>query len=138
MRAGLKSSLIMQQESSMSRAGSLASDWFYLGRVRPIDEIAGALDALTPESRRRLRRAQDHRRDDHPDPRAQRPADLPAETSGRQWSVVGSRSSRIDASILTDLILTSSTTRRLTIHRRSSPCDSTTPSSTTASRSSPS
>jgi predicted Zn-dependent peptidase len=50
MRAGLKSSLIMQQESSMSRAGSLASDWFYLGRVRPIDEIAGALDALTPES----------------------------------------------------------------------------------------
>jgi len=50
MRAGLKSSLVMQQESSMSRAGSLASDWFYLGRVRPIDEIAAALDALTPES----------------------------------------------------------------------------------------
>jgi predicted Zn-dependent peptidase len=50
MRAGLKSSLIMQQESSMSRTGSLASDWFYLGRVRSIDEIAGALDALTPES----------------------------------------------------------------------------------------
>jgi predicted Zn-dependent peptidase len=50
MRAGLKSSLIMQQESSMSRSGSLASDWFYLGRVRPIDEIAAALDALTPES----------------------------------------------------------------------------------------
>ncbi len=50
MRAGLKSSLIMQQESSMSRAGSLASDWFYLGRVRPIDEIAGELDALTAES----------------------------------------------------------------------------------------
>jgi predicted Zn-dependent peptidase len=50
MRAGLKSSLIMQQESSMSRAGSLASDWFYLGRVRSIDEIAGALDSLTPAS----------------------------------------------------------------------------------------
>lgn len=50
MRAGLKSSLIMQQESSMSRAGSLASDWYYLGRVRPIDEIAASLDALTPES----------------------------------------------------------------------------------------
>lgn len=50
MRAGLKSSLIMQQESSMSRAGSLASDWFYLGRVRPIDEIAAALDALTTSS----------------------------------------------------------------------------------------
>lgn len=50
MRAGLKSSLIMQQESSMSRAGSLASDWYYLGRVRTIDEIAGSLDALTPGS----------------------------------------------------------------------------------------
>ncbi len=50
MRAGLKSALIMQQESSMSRAGSLASDWFYLGRVRPIDEIAQALDSLTPAS----------------------------------------------------------------------------------------
>lgn len=50
MRAGLKSSLIMQQESSMSRAGSLASDWYYLGRVRPIDEISRSLDALTPGS----------------------------------------------------------------------------------------
>ncbi|WP_435019772.1 M16 family metallopeptidase [Tundrisphaera sp. TA3] len=50
MRAGLKSSLVMAQESSMSRSGSLASDWYYLGRVRPLDEIAGALDALTPES----------------------------------------------------------------------------------------
>jgi len=50
MRAGLKSSLIMQQESSMGRAGSLASDWFYLGRVRPLDEVSAALDALTPAS----------------------------------------------------------------------------------------
>jgi predicted Zn-dependent peptidase len=49
MRAGLKSSLIMQQESSMSRSGSLASDWFYLGRVRSLDEISVALDVLTPE-----------------------------------------------------------------------------------------
>lgn len=50
MRAGLKSSLVMQQESSMSRSASLASDWFYLGRIRPVEEIASALDALTPES----------------------------------------------------------------------------------------
>ena len=50
MRAGLKSSLIMQQESSMSRSGSLASDLYYLGRVRSIDEISEALDALTPKS----------------------------------------------------------------------------------------
>ncbi|RUL87887.1 M16 family metallopeptidase [Tautonia sociabilis] len=49
MRAGLKSALIMQQESSMSRSGSLASDWYHLGRVRPLDEVAAALDALTPE-----------------------------------------------------------------------------------------
>jgi predicted Zn-dependent peptidase len=50
MRAGLKSSLIMAQESSMSRSGALASDWYFLGRVRSIDEIAAALDALTPEA----------------------------------------------------------------------------------------
>jgi predicted Zn-dependent peptidase len=50
MRAGLKSSLIMAQESSMSRSGSLASDWFHLGRVRSLSEISSALDALTPES----------------------------------------------------------------------------------------
>ncbi len=50
MRAGLKSSLIMQQESSMSRSGSLASDWYYLNRVRSLEEISAALDALSPES----------------------------------------------------------------------------------------
>ncbi|WZP00488.1 pitrilysin family protein [Isosphaeraceae bacterium EP7] len=49
MRAGLKSSLIMQQESSMGRSSSLASDWFYLNRVRPLGEISASLDALTPE-----------------------------------------------------------------------------------------
>jgi predicted Zn-dependent peptidase len=50
MRAGLKSSLIMAQESSMSRSSALASDWYFLGRVRPLDEISRELDALTPES----------------------------------------------------------------------------------------
>ncbi len=50
MRAGLKSSLIMQQESSMGRSGSLASDWYHLGRVRPLAEVSAALDALTPEA----------------------------------------------------------------------------------------
>ncbi|MGE3821302.1 MAG: M16 family metallopeptidase [Isosphaeraceae bacterium] len=59
MRAGLKSTLIMQQESSMSRSGALASDWFHLGRVRPVEEIAGALDALTPESVSAYARGQD-------------------------------------------------------------------------------
>ena len=50
MRAGLKSSLIMAQESSMSRSSALASDWYFLNRVRPLAEISAALDALTPES----------------------------------------------------------------------------------------
>jgi predicted Zn-dependent peptidase len=50
MRAGLKSSLIMQQESSMGRSSSLATDWYHLGRVRPLDEVSAALDALTPEA----------------------------------------------------------------------------------------
>jgi predicted Zn-dependent peptidase len=49
MRAGLKSALIMAQESSMSRSGALASDWYFLGRVRSLQEIAARLDALTPE-----------------------------------------------------------------------------------------
>ena len=56
MRAGLKSSLIMAQESSMSRSGALASDWYFLGRVRPLEEISAALDALTPEDVSALRR----------------------------------------------------------------------------------
>jgi predicted Zn-dependent peptidase len=49
VRAGLKSSLIMQEESTSSRAGSLASDWYYLGRVRSTEEIQAAIDGLTPE-----------------------------------------------------------------------------------------
>lgn len=33
----------------MSRSGALASDWYFLSRVRPLEEISAALDALTPE-----------------------------------------------------------------------------------------
>jgi predicted Zn-dependent peptidase len=50
VRAGLKSALIMQEESTSARAGALASDWYYLGRVRSFDEIQRAIDALTPEA----------------------------------------------------------------------------------------
>jgi len=50
VRAGLKSSAIMQEESTSSRAGALASDWYYLGRVRSTEEIQQAIDALSPES----------------------------------------------------------------------------------------
>ena len=50
VQAGLKSSLIMQQESTSARALALASDWYNLGRVRSFDEIQAAVNALTPES----------------------------------------------------------------------------------------
>jgi predicted Zn-dependent peptidase len=50
VRAGLKSSLIMQEESTSARAGSLASDWYYLGRVRSTEEIQAAINGLTPRS----------------------------------------------------------------------------------------
>ncbi len=50
MRAGLKSSLIMAQESSMSRSAALASDWFHLGRVRGLAEISAAFDALAVDA----------------------------------------------------------------------------------------
>lgn len=50
VKAGLKSSVIMQEESTSARAGALASDWYYLGRVRPVEEIQQAIDSLTPAS----------------------------------------------------------------------------------------
>jgi predicted Zn-dependent peptidase len=48
VQAGLKSSVIMQEESTSARAGALASEWYYLGRVRPLEEIQAAIDCLTP------------------------------------------------------------------------------------------
>lgn len=50
LKAGLKSSLIMQEESTSARAGALASDWYYLGRVRSLQEIQYAVDILTTDS----------------------------------------------------------------------------------------
>jgi predicted Zn-dependent peptidase len=50
VRAGLKSSVIMQEESTSARAGALASDWYYLGRVRSMDEIQQAIDTLSPRT----------------------------------------------------------------------------------------
>jgi predicted Zn-dependent peptidase len=50
LQAGLKSALIMQEESTSARASSLASDWYYLGRVRGSEEIRSAVEALTPEA----------------------------------------------------------------------------------------
>jgi predicted Zn-dependent peptidase len=46
-KARAKSSLIMQQESSSSRASSIARDWYHLGRVTTLDEVRGRIEELT-------------------------------------------------------------------------------------------
>ncbi|MCA9270274.1 MAG: insulinase family protein [Planctomycetales bacterium] len=50
LKAQIKSTLIMQQESSYSRSASIAADMYYLGRVRTIDEISAQIDGLTCDS----------------------------------------------------------------------------------------
>lgn len=50
VKVGLKAALIMRQESTSARAGSLTSDWYFLGRVRPLDELQSKINALTVES----------------------------------------------------------------------------------------
>ncbi len=42
-----KSALVMQGESSSSRAASMVSDWFHLKRIRTLEEISDAIDSLT-------------------------------------------------------------------------------------------
>jgi predicted Zn-dependent peptidase len=49
-KIGLKSSLVMQSESSSSRAGVIGSDFYMLGRVRSLNEIKERVDATTVES----------------------------------------------------------------------------------------
>jgi len=49
-RVGLKSALILQSESSGSRAGGIASDYYMLGRVRSLDEIKKKIDATNADS----------------------------------------------------------------------------------------
>ncbi|MGB4707699.1 MAG: pitrilysin family protein [Fuerstiella sp.] len=46
-KARAKSTLIMQQESTMSRSSSLARDTLHLGRVMPMEELRSKIDALT-------------------------------------------------------------------------------------------
>lgn len=50
LKARIKSGLIMQQESSSARSGAIARDWYHLGRVRTLDEVASLVDALTRDS----------------------------------------------------------------------------------------
>ena len=48
VQAGLKSSVIMQEESTSARAGALASDWYFLGRIRDVQEVHEAIESITP------------------------------------------------------------------------------------------
>ena len=50
LKARIKSSLIMQQESTSARSSAIARDWFHLGRVRTLDEVSQLVDDLTAES----------------------------------------------------------------------------------------
>jgi predicted Zn-dependent peptidase len=49
-KVGLKSSLILQSESSSSRAGAIGSDHYVLGRVRSLDEIKDKIEATSVDS----------------------------------------------------------------------------------------
>jgi predicted Zn-dependent peptidase len=49
-KVGLKSALILQSESSSSRAGSIAADFYMLGRVRTLDEIKTEIDKASVDS----------------------------------------------------------------------------------------
>ena len=50
LKARIKSGLIMQQESTSARSGSIARDWYHLQRVRSLDELGRQVDELTAES----------------------------------------------------------------------------------------
>jgi predicted Zn-dependent peptidase len=49
-KVGLKSSLIMESESSSARAGGIGSDYYMLGRVRTLEEIKNKIEALSTGS----------------------------------------------------------------------------------------
>jgi len=49
-KVGLKSALILQSESSSSRAGAIAGDYYMLGRVRSLDEIKDKIEQTTVDS----------------------------------------------------------------------------------------
>lgn len=50
LKARIKSALIMQQESSASRSGSIASDWYFLNRVQTLEQLGRIIDGLSCES----------------------------------------------------------------------------------------
>ena len=48
-QARAKSALIMSQESTSARAGSIARDWYHRRRVMSLEEIRRKIEALTPQ-----------------------------------------------------------------------------------------
>lgn len=50
LKARIKSGLIMQQESSASRSHSMASDWYFLGRVQTLDALSRIIQDLSCDS----------------------------------------------------------------------------------------
>jgi predicted Zn-dependent peptidase len=48
-KIGVKASTIMSGESTSSRAGAIAHDFFMRGRIRTLDEIKNAIDGVTVE-----------------------------------------------------------------------------------------
>ena len=49
-KVGLKASLILQSESSSSRAGAIGGDYYMLGRVRDLDEIKNKIEQTSVDS----------------------------------------------------------------------------------------
>lgn len=49
-KVGLKSALVLQSESSSSRAAGVGGDYYMLGRVRSLDEIKNKIEATTVNS----------------------------------------------------------------------------------------
>ncbi len=70
-KARAKSSLVMQQESTIARSSSIARDWYHLNRVTTLAEVRDKIDALSVKRRARLRRSPSGRRFHHPHDRAQ-------------------------------------------------------------------
>jgi len=49
LKARIKSGLIMQQESTSARSGSIARDWYHLSRIRSLEEVGRLVDELTSD-----------------------------------------------------------------------------------------
>ena len=50
LKSRIKTSLVLEQESCMSRSSQIASDWYYLGRVPTRREVAERVERLSCQS----------------------------------------------------------------------------------------